>query len=227
MGARKFIRFSLRNKVLIIFLSTVSVILLLSNYLFYLSSQNILVQDANQQNRVLSKEISSQIQISELGKQSIENLVGDELRIAALVAKYALNPDAAKISNQELVQLSHEIGITDITLLQPKNGDIVGVKSSDPKEINLSTKGWSGWFTAFQQLLEHKPVNVGFGESGPNYWSGPIANAASDPKAVDKWGYFYDGSTNYIIDPYVRDTAIKSYEQSTSPMAIVQSILQA
>ena len=220
------IRFSLRIKVLIVFLTTVVAVLLLSNYLYYLSSKNILVQNATDRNRSLTRDMSSQISLSEKGTQYVDTLIGDNLRTASLVAKYALNPNAAKVTNQQLTALAREIGVSDITLLQPRDGDIVGVKSSDPKEINLSTKNWSYLYPAFQHLLtEHNvPATPGFGTVGRNYLTIPFSTANSNTQEINKWGYFDDGSTNYIIVPFVHDTVMKAYNSLTGPEAIVQSI---
>lgn len=51
----------------------------------------------------------------------------------------------------------------------------------------------------------------------PNYWSGPIEVAASDPDHIDKWGYYFNGTTNYIINPYFRDNIVLEYEERFGP----------
>lgn len=209
------------------FLASVTLVLILSNYLYYLSTRSILIHNAEEQNQEVAEEMNSQIVSSEVGTNFVEHLLGNELRMASLVGKYALNPDAAKVTNQQLVSLASEIGVNDITLFQPKNGDIVGVKSSDPKEIGLSTKSWSGWFPAFQKLLKLQKPAPGFGESEPNFWTGPFANATSNPKLVRKWGYFYDGSTNYIIDPFVQDSYIGEFTAANGPSAIAKHIMNS
>ena len=105
--------------------------------------------------------------------------------------------------------------------------DIIGYKSSDPSEINMSTKGWRGyWFTAFDQLLTNKSVNVPVGQTLPNYWAGPINTSQTRTENVDKWGYYFDGTTNYIIDPFVHDTTLRRYQKETGIEAIIKNILQ-
>lgn len=221
-------RFSLRAKVLSIFLLSVLCILLLSDYLYYLSSSSILIQSAKNENEILAKEMTSQIATSEQGELFIDDLIGSQLRDASLVAKYALNHNIANVTNAQLAALSKEIGIHDITLFQRRGDDIVGIKSSDPHEIGLSTKKMSGWFTAFQQLLSSKhEATINFGQSGTNYWTGPWANATSDPTKVDKWGYFDDGTTNYLIDPFVQSSYIIAYQNETGPTAVSKHIMES
>lgn len=55
----------------------------------------------------------------------------------------------------------------------------------------------------------------------PNFWSGPIEVASSNPKHVDKWGYYYDGSTNYIINPYFRDKNVIDIEKQFGPTNVM------
>lgn len=175
---------------------------------------------------LLGQQISESIDSYKLGSKKIEGILGSELRLASLAAKNQLDPDYHKVTNEELKALSEEIGVSHITLFAKQGDDIVGVRSSDPKEVNLSTKKWGYWFTAFQELFETKEVHsVDKGQSLSHYWSGPMAVSSSDPNHVDKYGYYYDGTTNYIINPYLRDEHVKQFEQYTGPESIVQKIM--
>jgi len=104
--------------------------------------------------------------------------------------------------------------------------DIIGYKSTDPNEINISTKGWSrDWFLAFNQLFDQRVTHVQSGQALPYYWSGPMNTSSSNPQYVDKWGYYYDGATNYIIDPFVHDTFFRSYQQETGVDAVINEMI--
>jgi diguanylate cyclase (GGDEF)-like protein len=217
---------SLKHKVSLIFSILVSLILILNNALYYFSARDLLRKDQEKQMELMAKEISIAIEHSQYGSKYVEDLIGEELRIASLVVKYALNPNVQNVSNDELVKLSKEIGISHITLFQKRDHDIVGVRSSDPHELNLSTKEWGYWFEAFKQLFAQKKVTIPEGQKLPNYWSGPIELSSSDPRHVDKWGYFYDGSTDYMINPYVQDEHIIKFEQLTGPQDILEKTLK-
>jgi diguanylate cyclase (GGDEF)-like protein len=86
----------------------------------------------------------------------------------------------------------------------------------------MSTKEWQYWYDAFLQLFDLTPVTVKEGLALPNYWSGPIEVASSNPDHTDKWGYYYDGSTNYIIDPYFRDNQVLEYENRFGPSDVME-----
>jgi hypothetical protein len=62
--------------------------------------------------------------------------------MASLAIKHALPANYQDITNEQLTKLAQEVRVSHITLLAKTDDDIIGVKSSDPKEINMSTKGW-------------------------------------------------------------------------------------
>jgi hypothetical protein len=142
-------------------------------------------------------------------------MIGVNLRSASIAAKFALNPDIDRVNNSDLVKLRDLLGVDDITLFKKTEHDIVGQKSSDPKEINVSSKDWGFYYTAFQQLLNKQKVEVGTGQVLPGFWTAPMDTSSTDTSHVDKWGYYYDGTTNYIIDPFVHDSTIRAYQQLT------------
>lgn len=151
----------------------------------------------------------------------MEDRMAQELRTASIAIQQSLPDDYHDVSNDQLKQLAKKLMISHITLLAPVGDDIIGVKSSDPKEINMSTKEWGYWYTSFQQLLSQQPVTTTKGLTLPHYWSGPIEVASSNPNHIDKWGYYYDGSTNYIIDPYFRDRHVLDFEKRFGPTNVM------
>ncbi len=216
---------SLKKKLAIIFSFIVTNVLVLNNTLFYFYTRDLLQKDQVKQMELLAKEISISVEHTQYGAGYVEDLIGEKLRIAALAAQYALNPDIDKVTNEELVSLSQKLGVSYITLMVQEEDDIRGVKSSDPKERDLSTKEWGYWHTAFQQLFSNKKVTIPEGQKLENYWSGPLNVSTSDPNHVDKWGYYYDGTTNYIISPYMRDDQIMDFKAQIGPDAIVSKTL--
>ncbi|WP_282936128.1 GHKL domain-containing protein [Paenibacillus sp. RC67] len=177
----------------------------------------------------IAKQISISIEHSQSGSQYLMDMIGSQLRTTALLIQERLNPDINKVTDEELISLRDEIGsVTGITLFEKKpDGDIIGTRSTEPRERALSTKPWGGtWFKAFNQLFDDKNVNVDKGIKLPNYWVGPFEISTSDPTHVGTWGYYYDGSTNYLIDPWVLDESIKKYDEITGPKIIFDKTLQ-
>ncbi|MGZ4135814.1 MAG: bifunctional diguanylate cyclase/phosphodiesterase, partial [Tumebacillaceae bacterium] len=213
---------SIKVKLSVIISIIVTAILLLNNTMNYLSNRGLLISAQELQMAMVSKEIRIAIEHSKYGSAYVENVIGQELRVASIAAQNALDPNIDNVTNAQLSKVAKQIGVSDITLFKRMpDGDIVGHKSSDPKEINLSTKDWGYWFDAMNQLFDHKAITVKEGQTLQNYWSGPIDISSSDPSHVNKWGYYYDGTTNYIINPYVKDEYIMRFEQAAGPNAIL------
>lgn len=212
---------SIKKKLPLLFCIIVFFILVVNNAFLYIISKNQLLKNNEKEISMLTHEVDFQVENTKEGSLYVENILGRDLRIASVAIKKSLPPNYQDVTNEQLKALAKEVGVSHITLLAKQKDDIVGVKSSDPKEINMSTKGWGYWYNAYQQLFALKPVTVGKGLTLPNYWSGPIEVASSNPDHIDKWGYYYDGTTNYIINPYFRDKEVLGYEDQFGPEKII------
>lgn len=214
----------LRSSIFILMISLI--IVLLTDSVFYYYTKRMLTSELETKLQLIADNVAISIKHSKTGEKYVENLIGQNLRTASLAAQYRLNPDIEKVTNEELTLLSKELMIDHITLMKRSGDDIIGYKSSEPKEINMSTKTWSrDWFQAFNQLLDIKETNVQSGQILPHYWSGPMNTSMTNPQFVDKWGYYYDGRTNYILDPYVHDTFFRDYQRETGVDAVINEII--
>ncbi|WP_257063008.1 EAL domain-containing protein [Priestia megaterium] len=212
---------SIKKKLSVFFTLLVLCILLANNTLHYIRSKNRLTEFNQREITLVTEEIAYEVENSKNSASYMEDRMGQELRTASIAIQQSLPADYRDVSNDELKQLAKKLMISHITLLAPVEGDIIGVKSSDPKEINMSTKEWGYWYTSFQQLLSQQPVTTTKGLTLPHYWSGPIEVASSNPNHIDKWGYYYDGSTNYIVDPYFRDQHVLDFEKRFGPTNVM------
>ncbi len=214
----------LRSSIFILMISLI--IVLLTDSVFYYYTKRILTSELETKLQLIADNVAISIKHSKTGEKYVENLIGQNLRTASLAAQYRLDPDIEKVTNEELTVLSKELMIDHITLMKRSGDDIIGYKSSEPKEINMSTKTWCrDWFQAFNQLLDTKETNVQSGQALPHYWSGPMNTSMTNPQFVDKWGYYYDGRTNYILDPYVHDTFFRDYQRETGVDAVINEMI--
>ncbi|KQX48971.1 MULTISPECIES: sensor histidine kinase [unclassified Paenibacillus] len=214
----------LRSSISILMISLI--IVLLTDSVFYYYTKRMLTSELETKLQLIADNVAISIKHSKTGEKYVENLIGQNLRTASLAAQYRLDPDIEKVTNEELTVLSKELMIDHITLMKRSGDDIIGYKSSEPKEINMSTKTWSrDWFQAFNQLLDTKETKVQSGQALPHYWSGPMNTSMTSPQFVDKWGYYYDGRTNYILDPYVHDTFFRDYQRETGVDAVINEMI--
>lgn len=203
----------------------VALILLLNMSIYYISSKEGLKKAAEQQMITMAEQISTTVEVSQQARQQIEDSIGERLRSVAISAQKELDPDIEKVTNEQLVALSAKLGVDHITLWKRLDNDIVALRSSDPKEINLSSKTWDYWYVAFNQLFDYHQVTIPQGQKLNNYWSGPINYATSEPSIVNKWGDYYDGTTNYMINPYVNADNILEFQKTTGTDAVITKML--
>ncbi|PAK47785.1 ATP-binding protein [Paenibacillus sp. 7541] len=219
---------SIKTKLSMILSISVLFILLLNITLNYYTTQENLQQDSEAKMVMAATQIAITVEQTAYSSGYVDGVFADMLRVASINAARSLDPDIRNITNEELVDLAAELGVTHISLLVKSGNDIIVAKSSAEEEIGLSTSDWGYWHTAFQELFEHQQVlSVTQGQKGENFWSGPFEFSTSNPEFIDKWGYYYDGKRNYIIDPYIRSSNIKDFVKVTSPDVVVEETIKA
>ncbi|MCM3629024.1 GHKL domain-containing protein [Paenibacillus glycanilyticus] len=199
------------------------IIVLLSNGAYYFLTKKTLEDALNHEMRAVAKQIEFSVEQSRLGAEKFQDQIGRELRVVSIAAQYALDPDVEKVTNDQLKELSAKLGVEHITLMKRTEDNIILYKSSDENELGKGTKTWDPWYVAFNQLFDDKKVNIDWlGQTLPNFWSGPFEVASTDPDHIYKWGYYYDGTTNYIIDPYVSYRSLAEYEKLTGINELIE-----
>lgn len=207
-------------------LAIIIIIIALNNTVYYFSTKALLIEELEEKMETVAKQMRIAIEQSEAGQKHIEQLLAENLRTASIAVKYALDPDINNVTNVQLAALRDELGIAHISLFKQTEDDIVAFRWTEPDEMYLSTKDWGYWYDAFLQLLALEEVSVGHGETLPHFWAGPFEISTAAPEHTYKWGYFYDGTTNYIIDPYVRLEKIRDYNKQVGPDAAVAKLLE-
>ncbi len=198
-----------------------------ANILLYFNlTKNTLKANHQRELRSIEAQIELLVEQSRSGSKLFEDMIGEKLRMASIAAEYALPADVEKVTEQQLLQLKEELMLHHLTLMKKTDDDIILYKSTSPREVGLGTKHWGIWHTAFQELLDKRFVTMKWGQSLPNYWSGPYEIATSDTKDIVKWGYYYSGKTNYIIDPYVDNAAFNQYQKVTGLDAVMDITLK-
>ena len=216
---------SIKMKLSLFISLIVAVILTLNISIYYISSKNEWIAASEQQASSIAKQISATIDMSEQAKKQVEDSVASSLRASAIAALELLPSDYEEITSEQLEAVSDRIGVDDITLWVQEEDDIVSVRSSEPDEIGLSAKTWGYWYDAFSDLYSLEPVSIREGLALTNFWSGPYNFATSDPSKINKWGYYYDGSTNYMINPYLNAQSLLSFEQMAGTNALLNQLV--
>ena len=218
---------TIKAKLSIFIFALVAAILVLNISIYYASTSSDLSNRAKQQMNVIAKQVGATVEATQQSRRYMEESSGVMLRNAAIAAKERLSPRIDRVTNEELAGLSKELGVGHITLwVRKTDGDIVAAKSSDPEELGQSSRTWDYWFTAFNQLFDDRKVTIPQGQKLDHFWSGPINFATSNPEHINKWGYFYDGTTDYIINPFIDAQQFLDYEKTAGTEAVIAKIMR-
>ncbi|KEO82607.1 putative bifunctional diguanylate cyclase/phosphodiesterase [Tumebacillus flagellatus] len=153
-----------------------------------------------------------------------EHLIDMQLLTASkAISKELQGKTLQQITRNDLLRLRDEWGLNGISLFVKEGADIKIVQSSDVSEIGLNTKDWGEWYTAFNQLMAGQKVDVNMGYSDEHYWAGPISKAEWNHHYY-KYAYYDDGSTPFMINPYVMDQDILYLEFQTGPTQMIDRI---
>ncbi|WP_219838370.1 sensor histidine kinase [Paenibacillus sp. R14(2021)] len=217
----------MRRKVWLLVIILIALLLGVNNTIYYVTTKHSLEVSLQHELETAAKQIGVSIEVSRRGSEKYQEEIGRELRAASIASQYALNPDVEKVTNSQLEELAKKLELVDITLLKRTTDSIVLYKSSDPKERSgYRTNSWNPWYTAFNQLFDDKQVTVNWGQSLTNFWTGPFEFSSTTTDKIHKWGYYYDGSTNYLIDPYISYASRQlDYDQSTGVTRLINETL--
>ncbi|MFB9324518.1 sensor histidine kinase [Paenibacillus aurantiacus] len=200
-------------------------LLVVNNAIYYFISKEKLERQEIDKLQSQALAINNILEHSREGSAYVERLVGEKLRADALAIRSRLDPDIGHVTNEELDALARELGIDAISLLTKEDDAFVLARSSKREEIGLSTKNWGLWNKVFLELYENKNVTTyEWGDRLAHYWTGPYSVSDTNAEEYYKYGYYYDGSTNYMINPFVSSAFIRNYEQSVGIASIISSI---
>ncbi|WP_411345413.1 sensor histidine kinase [Paenibacillus sp. WLX1005] len=207
-------------------LIAMTVVLLIVNTIYYLTSRSALISVQEQNMRVISEQIRSSIKLSQNGEEFVENLNGENLRMAAQAVQSTLGNQLDNITDDELKALSKQIGVDRITLFQQQGDNVVPVRSSDETDLSRWSTWRSDWLKAVKQLIRGQEPDVELGQKLPNFWAAPlISSEDADVTSSEKMGFYYDGSADYVINVYTDDESVREYRKDTGVEAIIREIL--
>ncbi|WP_284638101.1 diguanylate cyclase domain-containing protein [Paenibacillus silviterrae] len=171
--------------------------------------------------------ITSAIEATDTAADTYEELVGLRmLAISKTIAKQLSGRSVSTISEKELIKLREEWDLSDISLFVQHKGDIVVAKSSDPKEVGLSSRSWGYWFSAFEQLFDLQPVRVKEGFRSEHFWVGPLVKSVLYNKQF-LYAYYYDGTTDFIINPYISAADVQIFIDAYGPSRLIESMIKS
>ncbi|ANE45950.1 hypothetical protein SY83_06220 [Paenibacillus swuensis] len=216
---------SLKTKLSLIIVMVVTVILTLNNIANYFTNRETLTRELHNQMRLTSKQISMDFQQWQSSTQYIHHILGEHLRSAAIGASQEMGPDAAKVTQTMLTRISDKFNISHMAIYIPDQRGFKAVQSTNPSELNSMIMPQSLTHRAVTKLMQDREATLQHGQL-KDFWSEPIRYANEDPRKISKSGYYYDGTTNYIIHIYFDETDLKRFGLTLNPEQMLQKAMK-
>ena len=191
---------SIRGKLSFAISLIVFVVLLLNITFAQINARAVQRENIEQQITTMTNQLALSIELIETTNLHIEQELAMRLKTAAQAAEKLLPPSIEDVTLELLTEVRDELHLTDITLWVSEDNELVSPISTNAAEINLRSKTWDYWDVAMKQVFSLQPVTVSQGEYSTHFYSGPLNFAVTDPSAINKWGYYYSGKTNYMIN---------------------------
>src|SRR5690554_6426968 len=205
------------KRIMATIISAMMTVLIIINFVYYYTTRDALIKNQNEHILAVLDQVGASIENVRAGEKFYDTMLSEKLRMASIATQYALPHRAEDVTNEHLIAIRNKLDIEGITLFTYIDNELTGYKSSDPEEIGMKTMNWSDglWHSMFDQLMQNHDVELieNFGEKLKNYWGGPIDTSYSMPENISKWGYYNDGTTDYLIDPYVSDSSFINFQQ--------------
>ena len=218
----------IRLRYVYLMLAVFMVILIVDGCIYFFSTKSIIERQMVNESNLVSNDLQNAFKRTQDTKVLVEEQMAIQLRSDSLAILARIDHDYHNVTNAELENLSKELGCKITLMARPATGeDIVGFRSSEAEEVGLkATKKWGYWFDAFNQMLDGKIVSVGKGNLLDHFWAGPMSYAQTDGKTAYKFGYYYDGTTNYLINPFRSDQVFKEFDDIAGQEEIINSFMK-
>jgi methyl-accepting chemotaxis protein len=221
---------TLRSQFLVRVLITLLMIVSISGVIQMYSVREQLNENVTNQANIMAKSILQGIKEKEVASRAIEYQI--DLKLVAYakhVADRLKGKTVSQITNEELVRIRDELKLSGITILTRVKDDIVGVRSTEPEEIGFSFKkiGYPDGFTAMDNLLNGRRVNVGETYQDKNLFILPISQSGSHAASPTffKYGYYRPEGSTFIIAPYVEANEVYQFTKQVGPDQWIHEVI--
>ncbi|WP_100372177.1 HAMP domain-containing protein [Bacillus sp. FJAT-45037] len=221
---RKTIMFQLLVKVGL-FLTALALILLIIGYSFLTDRID---DEQREQIYTATTIVKHAMESTQHSAETIERMIEEKLYSSAKgITRDLRGNEIEEISAEELSLLANSWDVDEISLWIRVEDDIVIANSSDETQLEMSSRDWGYWFTAFDQLMSLEEVTIEEGQSFDQFWVGPVSRAEKFDHIYYKFAYYFDGTTDFMINAFISDEEIYKQTFESGPTQMIEKILEA
>jgi methyl-accepting chemotaxis protein len=220
---------TLRKQFIIGVLSVLFITAIISGVvqLYFMNDQ--IETQTNQRADTLAKNVLKGIEQTELATQNIEHQI--DLKLVAYskhIASLLEGKEVKQITQDELIEIRDELDLSGITLSKETKDDVVGVMSTDEKEIGFSFKAVGYYDVAKTLLAGKKPALPITTYSDTHTIILPISQSAShsDKPTFFKYAYYVADGTDYMISPYIEANEVYEYTETVGTATSLKKLVK-
>lgn len=204
---------SFRNIRIIFFIICLLVLLIINFFYYHISAENFKNNQDEKIDLVIFNTVNS-IEMYNKSEDFFNNFLSNKLKNTSLKIEENLPNNINDISNEELELLSNKFNLAEISLLVKYNDTFTIAKSSDIRNIGITTDSYGKIQKHIDGLytMEKNKQQEDYGKYSDNFWSTPIDYIDFNPHIMSKLGFLYDGNTNYIINVAINEEVIKDFK---------------
>lgn len=211
----------------------VSVALMSGSIQYYFLLQQV-KENVNHEVMLIARSIEQGIKETDLASRAIEQQIDYKLEsISQHIGDRLKGKALHEISNQHLIQLRDEFHLAGITLFARKEDDIVGVRSTDEKEIGFSFKKTfgpedSGYLGLNDLLNEKKPVqeDVSYVDKNIIILYTSQSGSHNDEPVFFKYAYYHAPGEDFVINVYIEANEVYQFTQKVGPDTWMKKVVQ-
>ncbi len=197
---------------------------------YYLSMQ--IKSNVNEEATKIAHSIEQGIKETDTASGAIENQLDLKLKvIAERISDRLGSKTVDEISNEELLKISKEFGISGITLFVGKDNDLVGAKSTSPSDIGFGFKKIlgpdnPGFINLINLLNREKIVKKTESYTDQNTIVLYSSQSGSNEKPTFyKYAYYHGKGQNYVINPYIQANEVYHFTEKVGPNSWIENVL--
>lgn len=204
---------SFRNIRIIFFITCLLVLFIINFFYYHISAENFKSNQDEKIDLVINNTVNS-IEMYNKSEDFFNNFLSNKLKHSSSEIKESLPKNINDISNERLELLSKQFNMAEISLLVKNNDTFTVVKSSDERNIGITTKSTEKTQEQLDKLYQLKSIGQKdiYGDSNDFFWSSPIDYIDFNPRILSKLGFYYDGDTNYIVNVAINEEVIKDFK---------------
>jgi HAMP domain-containing protein len=190
-------------------------------------------EDIDNQAETISYSIQQGIKETDMAANALEHQIDLKLEsYSKQIADKLRGRSIEQITNEELMRIRDEVGVTGITLFVRTADDIVGSRGTDAHEVGFGMKSVNPYaFEMLDMFMKKEKMPEGLGkiisyltDDTAILYTSQSGSHEKEPTFF-KYGYHMAQGFDFLIDPYIEANEVYKFTQDVGPDSWIKEVL--